>query len=80
MQLRSANKTVEIGQKEWTEQHTAEVLPHKRAYQNIDGTKLVAAHLDSAPMNINISVLFIFPPLFHGPKRMYSYPIQNTEV
>ena len=67
---------------EWNEQQAGEASPHKRAYQDIDGTKLVKAHLDSSPMYINISVLFIFPPLFHGPKQpeIYSYPIHNSEV
>ena len=31
-------------------------------------------------MYISVSVLFIFPPLFHGPEQIYSYPIQNSEV
>ena len=78
--VHSANKIAGIGQKEWKEQHAHEVSPHKRAYKNIDGTKHLQAHSYSSTMNINISVLFICPPLFHAPKRRYSYHIQNTEV
>ncbi len=80
MPLRSANKIVGIGLKEWNKHHTGKASHHKTASHNIDGTKLVKAHLDSSPMNINISVRLIFPALIHGTNRIYSYPIQNSEV
>ena len=73
-------KIVGIGQKEWNEQETGVASHHKAVSHNIDGWMLVKAHLDSWPMNSNISVRLKFPLLIHGPNQIYRYPIQNSEV
>ena len=51
-----------------------------KSVPKIYGTKLVCAHLNTGTMSMNISVLFICPMLFHDPKQIYGYVIQDPNV